>query len=149
MYSLTDNPNLVRRDEDGACIPRGHRWWDDYEAWCAAGNVPTPVPTLSLEDVAKQLIVAVQAWLDSVVQASGYDDIATCVSYANSGITQWAADGAAALLWRDAVWQACFLWQQNALTDPPAEPPTAEQVIAALPQPETFGWVPHPPGALS
>ena len=38
MYQLTQNPDQVIRLEDGAFIPRGHRWWDDYEAWLSAGS---------------------------------------------------------------------------------------------------------------
>ena len=49
MYRLTDDPDFVICLDDGTCIPRGHRWWDDYEAWMSEGNVPEPakpVPTL-------------------------------------------------------------------------------------------------------
>lgn len=42
MYRLTDHPDLIIRAADGASIPRGHRWWDEYEAWLAASNVPEP-----------------------------------------------------------------------------------------------------------
>jgi hypothetical protein len=149
MYRYTPDSDVVLRISDDALIPRGHRWWDEYEAWCAAGNTPEPMPQPTLEAAAAALTVDVQAWLDATAQGNGYDNIATCVSYTSSAIEQWKADALAATAWRDAVWQACFLWQQSALSDPPAEPPTAEQVIAAMPQPEAFGWVPHSPGALS
>lgn len=149
MYRYTPDSDVVLRISDDALIPRGHRWWDEYEAWCAAGNTPEPVPQPSMTDVAAALLVAVQAWLDGVAGQNGYDSLASCISYLNSSVPQYAADATAALAWRDAVWPACFQWQQSALSDPPAEPPTAEQVIAAMPQPEAFGWVPHSPGALS
>ncbi|USJ00849.1 DUF4376 domain-containing protein [Xanthomonas prunicola] len=41
-YRLTENSDRVIRVEDGATIPRGHRWWDDFENWCAGGGVPEP-----------------------------------------------------------------------------------------------------------
>jgi hypothetical protein len=104
-----------------------------------------PAPTLA--DAAAMLTFDVQAWLDSTAQGNGYDSIASCISYAGSTITQWAADAQAALKWRDAVWQACFQWQQNAQANPPATFPTSAEVIAQLPQPESFGWVVHQPGA--
>ena len=44
MYRLTTNPDQIIRLDDGANIPRGHLWWDDYEAWLAAGNAPQRAP---------------------------------------------------------------------------------------------------------
>ncbi|WP_314407315.1 DUF4376 domain-containing protein [Pseudomonas kuykendallii] len=44
MYQLTNDENAVLRLDDGARIPNGHRWWDDYQEWLGAGNVPEPVP---------------------------------------------------------------------------------------------------------
>ena len=41
MYRLTQDVDVILR-EDGTAIPRGHRWWDDYEAWLAEGNTPEP-----------------------------------------------------------------------------------------------------------
>jgi hypothetical protein len=42
-YQLTGSTDLVLRLEDGATVPRGHRFWDEYESWLAAGNTPSPV----------------------------------------------------------------------------------------------------------
>lgn len=42
MYELTSNPDTIRNTETQTDIPRGHRFWDEYEAWLAAGNVPLP-----------------------------------------------------------------------------------------------------------
>jgi len=50
MYQLTENPDQVTRLDDGASIPRGHRWWDDYEAWLAAGNTPQPATDTRASD---------------------------------------------------------------------------------------------------
>lgn len=45
MYQLiNDDDNAVLRLDDGARIPKGHRWWDDYQSWLAEGNVPEPDP---------------------------------------------------------------------------------------------------------
>jgi hypothetical protein len=105
------------------------------------------LPQPTLEAAAAALTVDVQAWLDATAQGNGYDSIASCVSYRGSAIAQWAADAAAAVAWRDAVWQACFQWQQSASTNPPTTFPTSAEVIAQLPQPEAYGWVVHAPGA--
>lgn len=108
-----------------------------------AATLPSP----TLADVAASLMPAVQAWLDQTAQANGYDSLASCISYLNSSIAQYADDAASALAWRDAVWPACFQWQQDALANPPASFPTSAEVIAQLPQPEVFGWLTHSPGA--
>ena len=104
-----------------------------------------PAPTLA--DAAAALTADVQAWLDATAQGNGYDSLASCISYRGSSVAQWDADATAALAWRDAVWQAAFQWQQDAMANPPATFPTSAEVIALLPQPEAFGWVVHAPGA--
>lgn len=106
-----------------------------------------PAPTMA--DAAAVLTTDVQAWLDATASQNGYDSLASCISYAASAITQWSADAVAAIAWRDAVWQACFLWQQSAIANPPATFPTSAEVIAQLPQPETFGWITHQPGGTA
>ena len=146
-YQLTKDQDVVIRLDDNTSIPNGHRWWDDYEAWCAAGNTPEPLPHPTLADAAAALTVDVQSWLDATAGQNGYDSLASCISYSGSSIAQWQADAVAALAWRDAVWQACFLWQQSAIANPPTTFPTSAEVIAQLPQSETFGWAVHPPGA--
>lgn len=104
-----------------------------------------PAPTMA--DASAALTADVQAWLDATAGQNGYDSLASCISYLNSSVAQYAADAAAALAWRDAVWLACFQWQQSASTNPPATFPTSAEVIAQLPQPEAFGWAVHAPGA--
>src|SRR5574340_24659 len=54
MYQLTKNPNEVIRLDDGAIVPRGHRWWNDYEAWLQAGGVPQPEPDTRAVDARAQ-----------------------------------------------------------------------------------------------
>lgn len=109
----------------------------------------TEPPSPTMADAAAALTADVQAWLDATAGQNGYDSIASCISYRDSAVAQWAADAAAAIAWRDAVWQACFQWQQDALANPPATFPTSAEVIAQMPQPESFGWVTHQPGAAA
>lgn len=104
-----------------------------------------PAPTLA--DAAATLTADVQAWLDATAQGNGYDSLASCISYKDSAVAQLATDATAAIAWRDAVWTSCFQWQQSAAQSPPSIFPTSAEVIAQLPQPETFGWVVHLPGA--
>lgn len=103
-----------------------------------------PAPTLA--DAAAALSVDVQTWLDATANGNGYDSIASCISYKDSAITQWALDANAAIAWRDAVWAACFQWQESAKANPPTTSPTSDEVIAQLPQPASFGWVSHQAG---
>ena len=119
---------------------------DDILPGEAFASVP-PEPTSA--DVVAALTAAVQAWLDATAGQNGYDSLASCISYQGSTIAKWDADAVAAHAWRDAVWLACFQWQQSASTNPPATFPTSAEVIAQLPQPETFGWVVHLPGATA
>ncbi len=63
---------------------------------------------MTLAEALVVLTAAVQTRPDTTAQDSGYDSIASCASYINSGVEQWAADATAAIAWRDAVWQACF-----------------------------------------
>jgi len=110
-------------------------------------SLTQPAPTMA--DAAAALTADVQSWLDGTADQNGYDSIASCISYKDSAIAQWAADAAAALSWRDAVWQAAFQWQQAALANPPVTFPTSAEVIAGLPQAVAYGWVTHQPGATA
>lgn len=147
LYQLMQDQDQIIRLSDGATIPRGHRWWDEYEAWVAAGNIPDPLPAPTFAQATASLSADVQAWLDTTAQGNDYDSLVNCISFLNSTVAQYAGDAAAALAWRDAVWPAYYQWQQSALANPPATFPTSAEVIAQLPQPETFGWVTHAPGA--
>ncbi|MBO9766524.1 MULTISPECIES: DUF4376 domain-containing protein [Xanthomonas] len=58
-YRLTENWDRVIRIADGATIPRGHRWWDDFEDYCASGGVPEPfAPPESPESLRAELRAA-------------------------------------------------------------------------------------------
>lgn len=47
LYQLTDNPATIYRRDQRATIPEGHRLWDEYQAWLAAGNTPDPYVPVS------------------------------------------------------------------------------------------------------
>ncbi len=137
MYAITTNAN-------GTTGWRSINSPDDLVAGEMLSNT-APEPTMA--DCAAALKSDVQAWLDATASQNGYDSIASCISYAGSTVAQWNADAVAAHAWRDAVWLACFQWQQSASASPPATFPTSAQVIAQLPQPASYGWVSHQPGA--
>lgn len=140
MYQLTTNPDMVLRLEDGACIPRGHRWWTEYEEWCAAGNTADPPP--QVPEAQRNLAIrnAVATWMDSVAQGNDYDNVVSCLTYLNSSVPKFKAEAEAMLAFRDAVYAKLV----ELVTDPPPGVTTLEQVMPLLPQPEEFGWVRDP-----
>lgn len=75
-------------------------------------------------------------WLDSVVQAKGYDSIVSCASYANSTDPTFRAEAEAAIAWRDAVYRRGY----EILSDIPDGVTTPDDVMALLPQPREYGW---------
>lgn len=41
-YKLTSDPTVVVRTSDNTFIREGHRFWEEYQEWRAAGNIPQP-----------------------------------------------------------------------------------------------------------
>ena len=60
-YRLTDNPDTVIQLSDGATVPRGHRFWVDYEEWLKSGGAPEPAFLL---DPA----IAERVWRDAEIE---------------------------------------------------------------------------------
>lgn len=60
-YRLTENPDTVIQLSDGATVPRGHRFWAEYEQWKNAGGIPEPAPML---DTA----ISERAWRDLEIE---------------------------------------------------------------------------------
>jgi hypothetical protein len=139
MYAITTNA-------DGTT---GWRAISSPDELLSGETLSNTMPTPTMADCAATLKADVQAWLDATASQNGYDSIASCISYKDSAVAQWATDAKAATAWRDAVWLACFQWQQSAAASPPTTFPTSAQVIEQLPQPEAFGWVTHAPGSMT
>lgn len=99
-----------------------------------AESIPTELLEPLPADVVREQITR---WLDSVVQAKGYDNIVSCASYAASSDDVFRAEAQAAIAWRDAVYRAGY----QILADiPAAGVTTPDDVMALLPQPSEFGW---------
>ena len=60
-YQLTADADTVIRLDDGATVPRGHRFWAEYEDWIAAGG--SPEPALVLEPGASE-----RTWRDTEIE---------------------------------------------------------------------------------
>lgn len=89
----------------------------DFEAAEAARQARTP----------EQYAAAIQVHLDATVRERGYESILSCVSYRHSSVALWAAEAAAAIRWRDAVWAYAYAL----LASPPDPLPTPAELIAA------------------
>jgi len=65
-YRLTENQDTVIQLSDGATVPRGHRFWAEYEKWLKGGGSPqpafTPDPTLG-ERVWRDIEIESVKWL--------------------------------------------------------------------------------------
>ncbi|HYG07648.1 MAG TPA: hypothetical protein VD865_14750 [Stenotrophomonas sp.] len=81
--------------------------------------------------------VLISQLLDRVVQAKGYDNIVSCVSYVGDPDPQFDAEARAARAWRSAVYRAGY----EILANVPEGVTTPEQVLALLPEANAFGWV--------
>ncbi|SDX53184.1 tail fiber assembly protein [Lysobacter enzymogenes] len=68
MYRLTDDPDTVLRLDTDTLIPRGHRWWAEYEAWLAASNEPAPAPDTRATEA--------RARRDALLRASDWTQLA-------------------------------------------------------------------------
>jgi hypothetical protein len=77
---------------------------------------------------------AVQTHIDTIAQSRNYDNGVSAASYVGDPNAAWAAEAAAFVAWRSAVWAGVFtlLEQVQAGEAPMPESPAA--LIAALPQ---------------
>jgi hypothetical protein len=92
------------------------------------GAAPDPAPT----DPATAFAAAIQAHIDAAAKARGYADGVAVVSYKFSTVAAWAAEAAAFVEWRDAVWVHAYQ-QLAAVQTGTREMPTVEQIIGELP----------------
>lgn len=80
----------------------------------------------------KELVFSIQTHLDTVASGRGYDSLLSCTSYANSTVDRFAAEAAAAIRWRDAVWLEANRIMESVQAGELAVPDTQE-LIAMLP----------------
>lgn len=135
-YQLTHDPYVLVSLDSGACIPRGSDQWP--RDWLLT-NTPEPVPPPFLPNTPahhRAIRDAAWAWMAAAVTDRGYDSIETCVGYYNSSVERYRLEARAMVAWRDAVNQAL----EALVLNPPAGVDTWEEVVALLPQPQTFPW---------
>ena len=78
---------------------------------------------------------AIQRHIDGVAASRGYRDGFALAGYATSTVPAWAAEAAAFVAWRDAVWGYAYT-QLAAVQTGEREQPTVTELVAELPQME-------------
>lgn len=76
------------------------------------------------------LTAAIDAHVDSVARAAGYNGAAALAGYVASTVPDWAAEARAFVAWRDTVWTAALAMM--AAADPATPPPAPAQGLALL-----------------
>ena len=134
-YRLTDEDNVILRVADNTKIPKGHRWWQAYEEWLSAGNMPDPVYTRDQlqEQLSATFERSIQGLLDAAAKSRGYDSIATAVSYAEEpAVPRFQEDGKSFRAWRSLVW--AYAYQELAkVKSGEREIPALDAFLAELP----------------
>lgn len=121
---------------DGRQFPRV--WWSTASAQEIAdlGFVeyapPEPEPPTP-EQVIEGFRAAIQAHVDATAISRLYDSGNSLATYVASTNPQWAAEAAAFVAWRDAVWAYAYAELDRVLTGQ-REQPSIEAFLAELPQ---------------
>ena len=91
-----------------------------------------PLPPPTIDDYRR----AIQNHVDATAQQRAYDSGVTCSSYVNSTNPVWAAEAAAFVAWRDAVWAYAYAELEKVEAGTRPQPSVAE-ILAELP---AMGW---------
>lgn len=84
-------------------------------------------PALTLEHYK----AAIERVVESTAQQRDYSGAVACASYASSTNPMWAAEAAAFVAWRDAVW--AYVFTELAAAQTSEEVPSIEDVLTGLP----------------
>ena len=90
--------------------------------------VYTVVPKTDAADYAE----AIQEHIDSTAKAMGYESGFALASYVQSTIPTWAAEAAAFVSWRDAVWTYAYT-ELGKVQNEEREQPTITELVEELP----------------
>lgn len=103
---------------------------------------PNPAITVTAEqkaaaaqaELVEQFRAAIQSHVDETARSRRYDSGNSLASYVASTNPTWAAEAAAFVAWRDAVWAYAYAELDKVTAVPPQrEVPTVETFIAELP----------------
>jgi hypothetical protein len=76
----------------------------------------------------------VQAHVDATAQSRDYDSGVSLASYVGDPNETWAAEAAAFVAWRSAVWVFVFDWLAGVEAETQAPPESVDALVAALPE---------------
>lgn len=97
-------------------------------------SVLKPQEPPSPAEIQASLVAAVQAHMDTMARARGYDNLLSAVTYADeSAVPQFQAEGIAFRAWRSQVWAYCYAQLAAIQQGIRLTVPTAEELIAELP----------------
>lgn len=102
-------------------------------AWTVEDIVVDVPPAPTVEQLKRELTLAVQVHMNKTAGTLGYDSIYTAVTYADEpAVPKYQAEGRALRAWRSLVWAKCY--EVMAAVEAGSRGiPTAEELIAELP----------------
>lgn len=138
------NPTEAVENQDGI---ETRFYWVDYNEFIVQDSrldkeaiIADPAAWLAFPgddpQLQKAVIDAVQAHMDEVAQAHGYDNIFTACTYAGDEHPIYGAEGNAAKKWRSACWAFCLQLLDDVRAGKAQKPDTVQEVVAKLPSPE-------------
>lgn len=134
-YYLDQTGNLFKADGTAIPVDGNNANYQTYLQYIAYGKNPAAVYTLNRTDLASSLRSTLNAQMDAVAIARGYSSLLEACSYANSTVEQYAAEGWAALVYRDAVRQ--YMNTALAQFDSNGTAPSMTTLVAGMP---TISW---------
>lgn len=96
---------------------------------------PHEEPQVSLEEVSRPYLAAMDNMLADAAHAAGYDSVLSCISYVTSSNSTRAEQAVAMRDWRDACYDAATRLQEQyaAAATSGGELPTVEEFLRMLP----------------
>jgi hypothetical protein len=123
----------IQRDKQGKIIGLYANRQEGYAEELLANDHPEVVAFRDPPPMEADYARAIQSHLDSVARERGYDSVFTAATYAGSRNPQWAAEAAALIAWRDAVWAHAYAELATVQAGQRAQPTIAE-IVAELPE---------------
>lgn len=138
MLNLIKNGEVIRHVAEGSAVHVDDVYVSPAEAGWSHGEyelveaAPEPEPE-PMPPTVEEYRAAIQDMLDDAARAKLYDNGLSLSTYVNSTNAQWAAEAAAFVAWRDAVW--AYAYTELAKVEAELRSiPTVEDFLAELPE---------------